>query len=88
MPNATIILASTSPRRRELVTLFDAAFEFTRVETDESSRAGESPDALVRRLSRAKADLGARDFPTAIVIGADTRLVGLTTRSSASQVTR
>jgi len=73
MPNtAKLILASTSPRRRELVTLFDAAFECTSVETDESPRAGESPDALVRRLSRAKADLGAHNFPTTIVVGADT----------------
>ena len=72
MQTRPIILASTSPRRRELVTLFNAAFQFTSADIDETPRDHESPTDLVRRLSRAKAELGARDFPTAVVIGADT----------------
>jgi len=70
--SSPILLASTSPRRRELVNLFDAAFQFAAVNIDESPREGELPAALVRRLSRAKAAIGARDFHDAIVIGADT----------------
>lgn len=70
--NAPLILASTSPRRRELVMLFDAAFDFVAVEVDETPRDHESPKALVRRLSRAKAALGTRGVRDAIVIGADT----------------
>jgi septum formation protein len=72
MQNHSITLASTSPRRRELITLFDAAFQFTSADVDESPRADEAPGDLVRRLSRAKAEIGARDFRDAIVVGADT----------------
>jgi MAF protein len=69
---APLVLASTSPRRRELITLFDVAFQFTFADIDEAPRDHESPEQLVRRLSRAKAELGARDQRDAIVIGADT----------------
>ncbi len=72
MQNRPIILASTSPRRRELVTLFGAAFQFVAADVDEAPRDHEAPDELVRRLSRAKAEIGARAFPEAIVVGADT----------------
>ncbi|MEW5719304.1 MAG: Maf family protein [Chloroflexota bacterium] len=72
MQTRPIILASTSPRRRELVTLFGAAFQFVAAEVDEGPRANEAPEELVRRLSRAKAEIGARDFADALVIGADT----------------
>jgi septum formation protein len=69
-----IILASTSPRRRELVTLFGAAFRFIAADIDESPDPNEAPEELVRRLSRAKAEIGASNTqrPEAIVIGADT----------------
>jgi MAF protein len=70
--NHSIILASTSPRRRELVQLFGGAFQFAAADIDEAPRANEAPEELVRRLSRAKAEIGARDFPQARVIGADT----------------
>ena len=70
--SAPLVLASTSPRRRELVTLFNAAFQFFTANIDESPRDDESPAELVRRLSRAKAETAARDFPNARVIGADT----------------
>ena len=70
--SAPLVLASTSPRRRELVTLFNAAFQFSAADIDESPRDDESPADLVRRLSRAKAETAACDFPNARVIGADT----------------
>jgi len=71
---ASIILASTSPRRRELIALFGLAFRFISADVDESPRVHESPEELVRRLSRAKAEIGARgtEHPDATVIGADT----------------
>ena len=71
-PNPSIILASTSPRRRELVTVYGLTFQFTSADIDETPRTNEAPDALVRRLSHAKAELGARAFPDAIVVGSDT----------------
>ena len=67
-----IILASTSPRRRELVTLFGSRFEFTSADVDETPRANESPDALVRRLAIAKTANGAQKYSDAMVIGSDT----------------
>jgi len=70
----TLILASTSPRRRELITLLGLTFQFVSVDVDESARANELPDELVRRLSHAKAAIGARDAKQsdAMVVGADT----------------
>lgn len=68
----SIVLASTSPRRRELVNIYGLTFQFISADVDESPRAHESPEELVRRLSRAKAEIGAQQFPESIVIGADT----------------
>lgn len=69
-----LVLASTSPRRRELVNLLDVPFEFTSVEVDETPRDHELPDDLVRRLSCTKAEMGTRRIRNAkaIVIGVDT----------------
>lgn len=67
-----IILASTSPRRRELVTLFGLALQFISADLDESPRVNETPAELVHRLSRAKAEIGKSQFPESVVVGADT----------------
>jgi septum formation protein len=72
MQNSPLILASTSPRRRELVTLFGGAFQFAAADLDETPRADEAPHDLVRRLSRAKAAIAADENPVALVVGADT----------------
>lgn len=45
-----LVLASTSPRRRELVKVLGVEFEFTTAEVDESPRDHESPQEMVRRL--------------------------------------
>lgn len=67
-----LVLASTSPRRRELIKVLGVEFEFTTAEVDESPRDHESPQEMVQRLSYTKARVGARAFDDAIVIGADT----------------
>jgi septum formation protein len=73
MQNALkLILASTSPRRRELIKLFGLDFQFASVEVDESPRVGEPARALVERLSRAKAAPASRANRDAIIIAADT----------------
>jgi MAF protein len=74
MQDAPPILASTSPRRRELIKLFGIDFRFLSVEVDESPQPGEPPDELVRRLSRAKAEISLRSdaVPSATIVGADT----------------
>ncbi len=68
----SFVLASTSPRRRELITLFGLEFKLIAADVDESPRAGELPSELVQRLSRAKAKIGLRAFPNATVVAADT----------------
>jgi septum formation protein len=69
---AMLILASTSPRRREL--LAQAGFKFTVVppEIDESAFEGISAYEYAERLALAKARDVAGRFPDCLVIGADT----------------
>ncbi|MCX7838759.1 MAG: Maf family protein [Anaerolineae bacterium] len=67
-----LVLASTSPRRRDLVKVLGVEFEFTSADIDESPRDHESPQAMVRRLSYTKASVGARALHDAIVVGVDT----------------
>jgi septum formation protein len=50
-----LVLASASPRRRELLAQAGYAFEVQAAEVDESLRAGETPAAYVRRLAGEKA---------------------------------
>ncbi|MBI5303195.1 MAG: septum formation protein Maf [Chloroflexi bacterium] len=66
------VLASTSPRRRELIQLFGQPFHFASADVDETPRAGEPPDELVQRLCRAKVARGIAMFPRDIVIACDT----------------
>jgi septum formation protein len=51
-----LVLASGSPRRRELLALLGLPFEVIPADVDESVLPGETPVGLVRRLARAKAD--------------------------------
>ncbi|MEJ2384604.1 MAG: Maf family protein [Xanthomonadales bacterium] len=52
---AELILASASPRRRELLRQLGVRFEIIPADVDESVLAGETPEAYVVRLARAKA---------------------------------
>jgi len=69
-----VILASASPRRRQLMS--DAGYEFTVVlpEVDESAFAAEKADPVeyAKRLALAKAKSVAGKYPNSFVIGADT----------------
>ena len=75
MKNMKIILASGSPRRRELLKSPGLEFEVYKPDVDESIIDGESPSELCERLSRLKAQAGAEKFPDALVIAADTIVV-------------
>ncbi|RLD98038.1 MAG: septum formation inhibitor Maf, partial [Aquificota bacterium] len=70
-----VVLASASPRRKELLTPFfpDLVVEPPRV--GEAARPGEPSEALVERLALAKAQYGASRHPCDLVIGADTVVV-------------
>ncbi|MCK6391152.1 MAG: Maf-like protein [Azonexus sp.] len=67
----TLILASTSPYRRELLSRLGLDFEQANPLTDESPLPGESPEALSLRLAEAKARAVANQFPEALIIGSD-----------------
>jgi septum formation protein len=66
-----LILASTSRYRAGLLQRFGLPFEAHNPAVNESERAGESPRARAFRLSEAKAEALAVQFPEAIVIGGD-----------------
>jgi len=67
----TLILASGSPYRRELLGRLHLPFEVVAPEVDETPAPGERPAALAQRLARAKAQAVAASRPRAIVIGSD-----------------
>jgi septum formation protein len=60
--NATILLASASPRRRELIKLLGLQVETTSADIDEVPLPGEGADEMAQRLSRAKALTIAESF--------------------------
>jgi septum formation protein len=66
-----LVLASTSPYRRELLERLRLPFGLHRPDVDETPRAGETPPELALRLALAKADAVAAADPEAIVIGSD-----------------
>jgi septum formation protein len=67
-----LILASGSPRRRDLIALLRLPFVIKAASVDESTINGEPPEALVSRLSQAKAQAIAAARPDELVVGADT----------------
>jgi nucleoside triphosphate pyrophosphatase len=72
MPETTILLASASPRRRELMHLLNVPYEALSTDIDETPRTGESAAALVERLSRAKAQAARSQHLDALIIACDT----------------
>ena len=66
-----LILASSSPFRRELLARLMISFEVAVPDVDETPLPGEAPPALVERLAIAKARAVAIDYPDALVIGSD-----------------
>ena len=66
-----LILASTSPYRRELLARLRLAFDVVSPNVDESPLRDERPAAIAARLALAKADAVARLHPDAVVIGSD-----------------
>jgi len=70
------VLASNSPRRRELLREAGFAFSVAVPDVDESALPGESPESLAQRLALAKARaVAARVDADACVLGADTVVV-------------
>jgi septum formation protein len=66
-----LILASTSPYRRELLGRLGLPFNVANPQADESSLPNEAPETLALRLSEVKARAVMNDFPDALIIGSD-----------------
>lgn len=71
MANTSLVLASSSRYRRELLQRLGLPFESWKPDVDESALPSEPPRETAIRLARAKAEAGARKFPKAWVIGSD-----------------
>ncbi|HWS24864.1 MAG TPA: Maf family protein [Anaerolineales bacterium] len=76
MNNLKIILASTSPRRKELLGLITDHFEIESADVNESVHLNEMPWNYVRRLALEKAlKVAKRHGEDVIVLGSDTTVV-------------
>jgi septum formation protein len=71
MTDISLILASGSPYRRELLARLGLPFEAWSPDVDERPQAGEAPRATAVRLARAKAQAGTARSPQAWIIGSD-----------------
>lgn len=70
-----LILASSSPRRKELLDAAGWPYEAIVAGIDESVMPNEEPAAYVQRLARSKAEAVAAKLPSGLVLGADTTVV-------------
>jgi septum formation protein len=70
-----VVLASASPRRRDLLDLIGIAHEVHPANIDETMRPREAPRRYAERLAREKASAIATRDPDLITIGADTVVV-------------
>jgi MAF protein len=67
----TLVLASSSAYRRQLLSRLQRPFATAAPEIDETPREGESPHELVTRLAETKARKLVGAFPNAVIIGSD-----------------
>ncbi len=66
-----LVLASSSPSRAQALRQLGLFFESVSPQVDEKPLAGETPDALARRLAALKARAVADQFDDAVIIGSD-----------------
>jgi septum formation protein len=71
----SLILASSSPRRADLLRAAAIPFDIQPADIDETRTADEHPEAYVRRVAKAKAGAVGGRFPARIVLAADTAVV-------------
>ena len=72
---APVVLASGSPRRRQLLEMLRIPHRVVAPEVDESRRDGETPERYVVRLAHAKARAVVDRAPGDVVLAADTTVV-------------
>ncbi len=72
MSDHSLVLASGSPRRRQLLELLGVVFEVVPSDIEEAPLAGEDPASFASRAARDKACEVAGRLPVRTVLGADT----------------
>lgn len=70
-----MILASSSPRRRELLNQIGVRFEIDVADIDETPIVDEAPMAYVERMALEKARTVAARHPDQVVLGSDTSVI-------------
>ena len=70
-----IVLASTSPRHKQLLEMLRIPFKVVPPDVDETRHPGEAPEPYVRRVAHAKAQSVATRERRALVLAADTTVV-------------
>ncbi|CAH0541567.1 Maf family protein [Vibrio marisflavi] len=75
MTDKKIVLASSSPRRKELLSQLGYSFDVVKTDVEECRKSDESAHQYVQRLSQDKALAGLKVEPESIVIGSDTIVV-------------
>lgn len=73
--NFSLVLASASPRRAEILTSLGIPFTVDPADVDETPRPGEAPDQMAARLASAKAAAVAERHPGVPILAADTLVV-------------
>ncbi len=71
MSNPTLVLGSSSPFRKKVLSSLLVPFETSSPDIDETPLEGESPVQLVERLAVEKAKEIAKSYPNALIIGSD-----------------
>ena len=71
----TLILASSSPRRQELLRQAGIPFQVHAAHINEDQLAAEKPNEYALRLAREKAQVVSKHYPQSYVLGADTIVV-------------
>ena len=72
---ANLLLASASPRRKELLTQIGISYESASMDINETVKQGELPKNYVLRLAKEKAQAGIALYPDKVVLAADTTVV-------------
>ncbi|PVY75414.1 MAF protein [Tamilnaduibacter salinus] len=70
-PQPRLLLASSSPYRRQLLERLRLPFDCASPDIDESPLPGEPPESLAVRLAESKAEALAGDYPQHLIIGSD-----------------
>ncbi|MGO3731829.1 MAG: Maf family protein [Vagococcus sp.] len=70
-----IVLASSSPRRKELLTMIQSDFTVHPADIDETVLPGQTPLEYVEKMAKEKAEALVENYPTSIIIGCDTSVI-------------